>query len=217
MTIRVLLADDHALVREGLRSLLSDEADMEVVGEAEDGRSTVRLAAELTPDVVIMDVTMPDLNGIGATRKIMRKASGVRVLALSVHSDSRFVVRMIEAGASGYVPKGCSFEELCAAIRAVANGQTYLSPLIAGDVVRDYARRLSQSSSSEETGLTPREREVLQLLAEGKAAKEVGALLGVSTKTVSSHRRRMMVKLGIHSLAGLVRYAIRQGIASLER
>ncbi len=213
MTIRVLLADDHAIVREGLRSLLSDEADMEVVGEAEDGRSTVRLAAELTPDVVIMDVAMPDLNGIGATHKIMCETPGVRVLALSIHSDSRFVRRMLEVGASGYVPKGCSFQELCMAIRAVAKGQTYLSPAIAGDVLGIL---LPPSSPAEQTALTPRQREVLQLLAEGKCAKEISVLLGISPKTVSSHRRHIMAKLGIRSLAGLVRYAIQHGIASLE-
>lgn len=216
MSIRILLADDHEVVREGLRALLANERDLEVVGEAENGRTAVRLARELMPDVVIMDVTMPGLNGIEATRQITSLGPSVNVLALSMHSDSRFVAQMLIAGASGYLPKGCSFAELCEAIQAVASNQTYLSPKIAGAVVRDYVRRSFASRSSALTVLTQREREVLQLLAEGKTSKRVASLLGISPKTVSTHRRHVMKKLGIDSLAGLVKYAIHEGLTSLE-
>jgi len=215
MSIRILLADDHKIVREGLRALLEKQPGMEVIAEAEDGRTTVRLARELSPDVVIMDVAMPDLNGIGATDQIIAEAPDVKVVALSMHSDRRFVMEMFKAGASGYLLKDCAFEELARAVRAVAAGQTYLSPGIAGVVIKDYVRRLSETNSAFSI-LTSREHEVLQLLAEGKSTKQIASRLHVSVKTVETHRRHIMEKLDIHSVAELTKYAIREGLTPLE-
>lgn len=216
MTVRIILADDHNIVREGLRSLIEKETDLEVVGEANDGRKAVHLAGELKPDLVIMDVSMPELNGIEATRQITRDMPDIKVLALSMHSDKRFVAGILKAGAAGYLLKDCAFEEMAGAIKAVAGGGTYLSPGVAGAVVQDYVRRLSDSDSSPSTVLTPREREVVQLLAEGKSTKQVAARLHVSVKTVETHRRQVMEKLDIHSVAALTKYAIREGMTILE-
>ncbi len=212
MSIGVLLADDHRIIRQGLRSLLEKQPDMEVVAEAENGRTAVQLARRLSPDVVVMDIAMPDLNGIEATQQIIAEAPGVKIVALSMHSDKRFVARMLKAGASGYLLKDCAFEELARAIRTVAVNQIYLSPGIAGVVVEDFVRHVSETDSS----LTPREREVLQLLAEGSSTKEIAARLQVSVKTVETHRRHIMEKLDIHTIAELTKYAIRQGLTSLE-
>ena len=215
MSIRVLLADDHKIVREGLRSLLEKEPGMKVIGEAENGRRALSLARELSPDVVVIDVAMPDLNGIEATRQLMTRSPGVRVVALSMHSDRRFVAEMLRAGASGYLLKDCAFEELAQAIRTVAEDQTYLSPRIAAPVIKDYVNRLSVSYSSAYSTLTPREREVLQLLAEGKTTKEIASRLHISVKTVETHRRKIMGKLDIGSIAELTKYAIREGLTPL--
>jgi two-component system response regulator NreC len=215
--VKIILADDHNIVREGLRSLIEKELGMEVVGEADNGRTTVRLAMELKPDMIIMDVSMPDLNGIEATRQITREFPDMKVLALSMHSDKRFVAGILKAGASGYLLKDCAFEEMAGAIRAVADGGTYLSPGVAGAVIQDYVRRLSDSDTPMVTStLTPREREVLQLLAEGNSTKEVATRLNVSIKTVETHRRQLMDKLDIHSIAALTKYAIREGLTALE-
>jgi DNA-binding NarL/FixJ family response regulator len=216
MAIRVVLADDHQMVRDGLRSLIEDAPDMEVIAEAEDGRRAVELALELRPDVVVMDVAMPDLNGIEAAAKITSEAPNVRVVGLSVHSDRRFVQGMLSAGASGYVLKDAAFEELEDALRAAAAGRVYLSPDVAGVVVEGFVRSASPSPSSPFEVLTPREREVLQLLAEGKRTKEIASILGVSVKTVESHRSRTMKKLDVHSVAELTKYAIREGLTTLE-
>ena len=217
MKVRIILADDHNIVREGLRSLIEKELGMEVVGEADNGRTTVKLAMDLKPDMIIMDVSMPDLNGIEATRQITHELPDIKVLALSMHSDKRFVAGILKAGASGYLLKDCAFEEMAGAIRAVADGGTYLSPGVAGAVIQDYVRRLSDSDTPMVTStLTPREREVLQLLAEGNSTKEVAARLNVSIKTVETHRRQLMDKLDIHSIAALTKYAIREGLTALE-
>ncbi len=216
MTARVLIADDHGIVREGLRTLIERESDMEVVAEAEDGAEAVRVALEVAPNVVIMDIAMPELNGMEATRRIVAEAPGVKVLALSMHSDKRFVAEILKAGASGYLLKDCAFEELARAIRAVVAGQTYLSPAIAGIVAEGYVRRLSASDSSAFSVLTPREREVLQLMAEGWPTKRIASRLHVSVKTVETHRRQIMQKLDIHSVAELTKYAVREGLTSLE-
>jgi DNA-binding NarL/FixJ family response regulator len=189
---------------------------MEVVGEAENGREAVRLARELSPDLVIMDVTMPDLNGIDATRIITSGSNNTKVIALSMYSDKQFVQGMIQAGASGYLLKDCAFEELVSAIQAVIQGDTYLSPGIAGIVVQDYLTKLTTDRSSADTVLTNREREVLQLIAEGNSTKEIAARLTVSVKTVETHRRQIMEKLGIFSIAELTKYAIREGLTSLH-
>jgi len=216
MSIRILLADDHKITREGLRSLLDKQQDMEVVGEAEDGRTAVTLVRELVPSVVIMDVSMPDLNGIEAARQIVDQFPDVKIIALSMHSDTLFVTEMLKSGTSGYLLKDCAFEELALAIRAVVAGKTYLSPSVSGIVVDDYLHRLSRADFSDSEVLTDREREVLQLLAEGKSTKQIALKLHISVKTVETHRRQIMNKLDIHTVAELTKYAIRKGLTSLE-
>ena len=216
MTIRILLADDHKITREGLRSLLDKQQDMEVVGEAEDGRTAVTLVRELVPSVVIMDVSMPDLNGVEAARQIVGQSPDVKIIALSMHSDTLFVTEMLKSGASGYLLKDCAFEELALAIRAVVAGKTYLSPSVSGIMVDDYLHRLSKADFSDSEVLTDREREVLQLLAEGKSTKQIALKLHISVKTVETHRRQIMNKLDIHTVAELTKYAIRKGLTSLE-
>jgi DNA-binding NarL/FixJ family response regulator len=210
------LADDHKITRQGLRSLLEQQPDMEVVGEAEEGRTAVRLAKELSPDVIIMDVSMPDLNGIEATRQIVNRSPTTKVVALSMHSDTLFVSEMLKSGASGYMLKDCAFEELERAIRTVVAGRTYLSPSISGVVVDDYLHRLMKGDSGGEDVLTHREKEVLQLVAEGKSTKRIALDLHVSIKTVETHRRQIMEKLDLHSVAELTKYAIRKGYTLLE-
>ncbi|MHC4618464.1 MAG: response regulator [Planctomycetota bacterium] len=216
MTIRILLADDHKITRQGLRSLLEKEPDMQVVAEAEEGRTAVRLVSEIQPHVVIMDVSMPDLNGMEATRQITNESPDVKVIALSMHSDNLFATEMLKSGASGYLLKDCAFEELARAIRTVVAGKTYLSPTISSVVVDDYLHRLSKADFSASEILTSREREVLQLLAEGKSTKQIALKLHISAKTVETHRRQIMDKLDIYSVAELTKYAIRKGFTSLE-
>lgn len=215
---RVLLADDHKIVRDGLRSLLQGHPLVQVIGEAENGRAAVAMARELRPEIVIMDIGMPQLNGVDATRKIVSESPHVRVIALSMHSDRRFVGEMLQSGASGYLLKDSAFEELAEAIDTVSEGRVYLSKGITGVVVQDYVRRLQHPASTPPpvSKLSPREREVLQLAAEGKSTKEIAACLDLSVKTVETHRRQVMEKLGIYNLAGLIKFAIREGLASLE-
>ena len=216
MSIRILLADDHKITRQGLRSLLDEQPDMEVVAEVEEGRTAVRLARELVPNVVIMDVSMPDLNGMEATRQIVAEFPNIKIIALSMHSDSLFVTEMLRSGASGYLLKDCAFEELERAIRAVVADKTYLSPSISGVVVDDYLHRLSKADFSDSQVLSDREREVLQLMAEGNSTKQIALKLHISNKTVETHRRQIMNKLDIHTVAELTKYAIRKGLTSLE-
>ena len=216
MSIRILLADDHKITRQGLRSLLEKQPDLEVVAEAEEGRTAVDLVQELVPNVVIMDVSMPDLNGMEATRQIVAEFPNVKIIALSMHSDSLFVTEMLRSGASGYLLKDCAFEELERAIRTVMANKTYLSPGISGVVVDDYLHRLSRADFSNSEVLSDREREVLQLVAEGKSTKKIALKLHISTKTVETHRRQVMNKLDIHTVAELTKYAIRKGLTSLE-
>lgn len=216
MSIRILLADDHKIIREGLRSLLEKDPELEVIAEAGDGTTTVKLARKLKPEVVIMDITMPDLNGIEATRQIMAELLNVKVIALSMHSDRRFVVGMLKAGASGYLLKDCAFDELIHTVHTVVSNRIYLSPGITDIVVDDYLRQMSTTNSSVTSMLTNREREVLQLLAEGKTTKQIADHLYLSVKTIETHRRQIMVKLDIHSIAELTKYAIREGLTSLE-
>ncbi len=217
MSIRVLIADDHKIMLAGLRSLLEKQTDFEVVGEAENGRKAVQMAQEKTPDVVVMDVSMPDLNGIEATMQIVESLPGTRVIALSMHSDKRFVMGMLRAGASGYLLKDCASQELANAIVQVAGGKKYLSPEITGVVIDDF---LLGGSSEEVTTaaspLSPREREVLQLIAEGWSTKQIASHLYVSIKTIETHRRQIMRKLDLHAIADLTKYAIREGLTSIE-
>jgi two-component system, NarL family, response regulator NreC len=214
--IRVLIADDHKIIRDGLKTLVEKESEMEVVAEAENGRETIRLAQKFNPNIVIMDVTMPDMNGIEATRKIREENSKIRVIALSMHSDRRYVLGMLEAGAAGYLLKDSAFDELVEAIRQAADGKMYLSPRIADVVVKGYLDKASGTSHASNSMLTPREREVLQLLAEGMAAKEIATHISVSVKTVETHRRNMMIKLDLRSIAELTKYAVREGLVSIE-
>jgi len=217
MGIRILIADDHKITREGLCSLLENEKDMEVIAEAEDGRSAVRLVREVSPDVVIMDVSMPDLNGIVACRRVLSESKNVKVIGLSMHSDTLFIAEMLKSGASGYLLKDCAFEELARAIRAVYNGKSYLSPRISGIVIEDYLHKLSKGKVKDKSDvLTERESEILQLLAEGKSTKQIALKLHISVKTVETHRRQIMNKLDIHTVAELTKYAIRKGLTTLE-
>jgi DNA-binding NarL/FixJ family response regulator len=216
VSIRIVLADDHKIVRDGLRSLLDSQDGMTVIAEAENGRATVDLALELRPDVVVMDVGMPDLNGMEATRQIVQQDPGIRVVALSMHSDKRFVEGMLAAGAMGYVLKDAAFEALATAIRTVVEEGPYLHPKVAGVVVSDYVSRLPLAQEADGPALTPREREVLQLLAEGNSTKQIAGQLDVSVKTIETHRSRIMEKLDMRSIAELTKYAIREGLTSLE-
>ncbi len=215
MKIRVLLADDHVMMRGGLRMVLEQHAELAVVGEAEDGRETVRLVKKLSPDVVVMDIAMPDMNGIEATRQIIEERPDVKVIALSMHSDRHFVSEMLKAGATAYLLKQCAVDELITAIKTVLKNQTYLSPCISGVVVDNFVRNTSKTESGAFSYLSDREREVLQLVAEGKTSKEIASQLNLSIKTVEAHRMNIMEKLNIHTVAELTKYAIREGLSSL--
>jgi len=216
MSINILLAEDHIVVREGLRNTIEKNSNLKVVGEASDGIETVQLAQKLAPDVIIMDITMPNLNGIEATREIVGKVPGTKVIALSMHAEDHFVIEMLKAGASGYLVKQSASSEMLMAIHAVVKGQTFLSPFVTGPVIKGF---LADSSATPQTGiaiLAPREREVLQLLAEGKSTKEIGNLLNIAATTVETHRRQIKEKLHIDSMAGLVKFAVREGLVSLD-
>ena len=215
MCIRVVLADDHKIMREGLCSLLRNDPRVEIAGVAEDGRSAVQMAREQKPDVVVMDVAMPDLNGIEAARKIKAEMPDVRILALSMHSDKRYISNMLQAGASGYLLKDCAFKELVQAIHTVARRQVYLSPSIAALVTEDYVRQLIARDASPAAVLSPKEREVLQLMSEGHSTKQIAADLNLSVKTIETHRQQIMEKLDLHSIAELTKFAVREGLTSL--
>ncbi len=217
MNVRLLLADDHAMMREGLKSLIGKESDLSVVAEASNGKETLELARKSGVHVVVMDVAMPDLNGIEATRKLLKTNPNIKVVALSGHANREFVREMLKAGASAYVLKSRAYEELVRAIREVTKGKKYLSPDIARGVVDEYVG-ISSSISKQPAFvvLTDREREALQLIAEGKSTKEVAGALKVSVKTVETHRRNIMEKLNLHSVAEITKYAIREGITSVD-
>ncbi|MEJ5369969.1 MAG: response regulator transcription factor [Bryobacteraceae bacterium] len=206
--IRILLADDHSMVRQGFRRILEAQEEFEIAGEASDGRQAVELAQQLRPDVVVMDVAMPGLNGIEATRRICESSPRTRVLALSMHRDSVYVREILRAGARGYLLKDAFDADLVAAVRAVARGEGYIAPAVADCVLADYRQHVTDPIDL----LTPREREVLQLIAEGKTNKEIASLLNLSVYTVDAHRGRIMEKLNLHSTGELVRFALRKGI-----
>jgi len=215
MSIKIILADDHNMIRDGLQSMIEKETDFRIIGQASNGRQTVQLAQELNPDIVIMDISMPDLNGIDATRQIKEMNKHVKIIALSVHSETSFVRQMLKAGASGYLVKHSEFKELVEAIRIVARDQLYLSPHISQQLVQDYLKYLPVNESNVFTKLSPREREILQMLAEGKTKQEIADILFLSVKTIDSHRQNIMNKLNISTFSDLVRYAIREGITEL--
>ena len=215
--IRVLLADDHALFREGLRLILESQDDLEVIGEAASGNEAVRQARSMQPDVVVMDLTMPDGGGFEATEVISKELPQTHVLVLTMHDTQEYFFRLLQAGASGYVVKGAHKADLLAAIRAVASGGVYLYPTVAKQLVGDYLRQARQGAAADQLAtLTEREREVLQLLAEGKTGREIADVLVLSPATVERHRANLMAKLGLHSRAELIKYALRRGLIQID-
>ncbi len=216
MAVRILIADDHKIVRDGLKALLESEGDFEVIGEAGTGQDAIRLIRKLEPDVAVVDIGMPELNGIEVTRKMVSAQPQLKVVALTMHADRRFVAGMLHAGAAAYVLKEAAFEELINAIRSVISGQTYLSRAITDVVVDDYRKLIEAGEDGGLQQLSPREREVLQLLAEGKKTAQIADLLHVSVKTVETHRTNTMKKLGLNNIADLTRFAIKEGLIFVD-
>jgi DNA-binding NarL/FixJ family response regulator len=214
-TIRILLADDHTILRDGIRSLLEDEPDMEVIGEAEDGHAAVKLTAQLGPDVVVMDIAMPLLNGLEATRQIKRNNPQVKVLILTMHENEEYIRQVLATGAMGYILKDAAARELLGAIRAVHRGEAVLSPAITRLVIEDYLRWGEPQAEPISNGLSAREREVLQLIAEGYTNKQIGEILCISVKTVQAHRNNLMQKLDLHDRGELIKYAIQKKIIEI--
>lgn len=215
--IRLLLADDHAVVRSGLRLLLESQPDMFIIGEAENGTEAIRRVAELRPDVVLMDIEMPGMNGIDATRRIKIESPATAVVALTMYEDDQYFFEMLRAGASGYVPKRAAPDELVSAIRAVSRGEVFLYPSLAGRLVQDYLqRREVEEQEPPADDLTPREQEVLTLIAQGLSNGEIADQLFISAKTVDRHRENIMRKLNLHNRVDLVKYALRKGLIDLE-
>jgi DNA-binding NarL/FixJ family response regulator len=215
MKTRIVLADDHAIFRAGLRSLLNKYKDLQIIGEVQNGRDAVRQVGSLRPDIVVMDLTMSDLNGVEATRQIVRDCPQTRVLCLTMHDTLEHVVEVLLAGAHGYVLKDGDIHELIMAVRTIARGQYYLSPEISGLVIRDYMTKLAESSRSAVSELSEREREILQLLVEGCSSSKIAEKLFVSIKTVATHRQSIMMKLNVDSLAELTKYALREGVTTV--
>lgn len=213
--IRVLLADDHKLVRAGIRSLLERMPGLEVVAEASDGREAIHFVEQYDPQVVLMDLAMPELNGIEATRHLTKKFLNVRVIILSIYSDEEHVYQSLRAGAAGYLMKGAATDELELAIRSVARGETYLSPPVSRPVIMEYIRRTNVGLNPRE-GLSPRQTQILKLIAEGETTKQVALHLGISVKTVETHRSALMKRIGVRDVAGLVRYAVKVGLVDLH-
>lgn len=213
--MKILLVDDHGIVRQGLQAMLEKHNDIEVVGQAEDGQKALSLVQKLKPDIVIMDVTMPVLNGSEATRQIVERFPDVKVIALSIHSEQRFVANMLKAGASGYIVKECLFDEFIQAVRTVDEGSIYLSPDVEEVVVDDYVKRVVKGPEGRSLPLKSREKKVLKLLAEGRTTKQIASEMHVSPKTIESDRRQIMEKLDIHSIAELTKFALREGLTSV--
>ncbi|WP_224984520.1 response regulator transcription factor [Geomonas agri] len=216
MKMKILIADDHAIVRQGLRALIDKEDDMMVSAEAGTGAEAIKLTREECPDIIVMDISMPDTNGIDATRSITAAFPDVKVLALSMESDRRFVVEVLKAGANGYVLKDAAFSELATAIRAVAAGETYLPSRVTTLLIKEYLQRIPEDVPATYENLSTREREILQLIANGSNAKEIAFAFGVSVKTVENQRHSIMKKLDLFSIAELTKYAVRQGLTSLK-
>ena len=214
MKARIIVADDHKILREGLRSMLEKTHGFDVVAEAENGFQTVQAARKHKPEIIIMDITMPDMNGIEATRQILKDLPSTKIIGLSMHSDKKFVTEMLEAGASGYLLKDCAFEELTRAVQTVLSNRLYVSPDIAGEIIKSNIQ--SVLDGVRPLMLTSKEREVLQLIAEGRSTKEIAGLLNVSVKTIETHRVNIMEKLKVYSVAELTKFAIREGLTSLD-
>lgn len=217
MPIKILLVDDHHIMRQGLRVILESQSNLEVIAEAGNGREAIQKVQETKPDMMIIDISMPEMNGMEATKQIHEIAEDIKVIVLSVHSDKQFVAVMLKAGASGYLLKDCVKDELISAIDIVNRGQKYLSPQITGSVLEDYKRFLNYETQDVFTALTKREREVLQLLAEGRNTKQIASDLFISVKTVETHRQKMMNKLEIYNIPDLVKYAIQQGVIDISQ
>lgn len=215
VTIKVLLADDHKIVREGIFYILDREEDIDVVGQAEDGKSTVQMALKLLPDVILMDMGMPEMNGIEATGQIIAELPQCRVIILSMYSDKRFVTQALKVGAKGYILKGCASGELVQAIRAVANDEMYICSEILEVIVDNYVKESPGEIAKTTVELSPREREVLMLIADGKNTKEIAAIINIGIKTVETYRQQLMNKLNIFNIAVLTKYAVREGLTSL--
>jgi DNA-binding NarL/FixJ family response regulator len=213
--IRILIADDHALVRAGIRALLEKQPNMEVIAEANNGREAIALVRQLKPDVVLMDISMPDLNGLEAVRQLAKEFPKIPCIFLSMHADEEYVWRALQAGAAGYLVKGSSLVELNLAVNSVAAGGTYLSPEVSKYVISEYIRRVAGPRGTD-ANLTPRQREILQLIAEGKSTKQIALLLKISAKTVESHRTQLMKRLHAKDVASLVRHALRLGVVTLD-
>ncbi|MBN2590233.1 MAG: response regulator transcription factor [Sedimentisphaerales bacterium] len=214
--MKVLIADDHSIVREGLKSLIDKQKSMQVVGEAEDGQKAIDLTRELSPDIVIMDISMPNLNGIEATREILRHKPQIKIIILSMYTDKHIVKESLEAGAQGYILKSNLLDELLNAIKAIKANERYLSPRITGIVVEDYINLKANGKTKKQIELTSRERHIIQLIAEGKTIKEIARTINISPKTADANRRQIMNKLNIFNTAELTKYAIREKITSLE-
>lgn len=213
--MRVVLADDHSLVRAGIRALLASISDVEIVGEASNGAQVLDLLKTSPPDILLTDIAMEGMSGLEAAARVAKEFPDVRVIILSMYANEEYVCQAIQAGAAGYLLKDAEPDELERALRVVAAGGTYLTPAVSKHVIADYMRRVSGDKAPPEP-LTPRQREILRLIAEGKATKEIAAILGISTKTVETHRAQLMERLDIHEVAGLVRYALRAGIVKLD-
>ncbi len=216
MSVKILLVDDHKIILDGLRVLIEKQPGMEVVAEAENGRTALKLTGEFRPDVIVMDINMPDLDGIDATCQIVEEFPGTKVIAFSMYSDRQFVLGMLKAGVTGYLLKDHAFEELVRAIRTVVENKAYICPEIAGTLINGYKKTILREEDSALTALTNREREVLQLLAEGRPTRQIADGLNVSVKTVETHRRNIMGKLNIYSVAELTKLAIKEGLTSLH-
>jgi DNA-binding NarL/FixJ family response regulator len=213
--ITILIVDDHTLLRDGIRAILEEQPDITVVGQAEDGREAVRLASQLRPNVVLMDIAMPLLNGLEATRQIKREHPEINVLILTMYDHEEYFRQVLEVGASGYIIKRAAASELVAAIRAVNRGEAVLSPVITRLLLEDYLQRYSKKIESDPDALSPREREVLQLIAEGKTSREIAEIMHLSIKTIQSHRTSLMQKLDLHDRGELIKYAIQKKIIEL--
>lgn len=216
MSIRILIVDDHSITREGLKVLLNKMDNFEVVAEAENGRVALSLTRKVQPDVIVMDINMPDLNGVDASRQILAEFPQIKIIALSMYSDKSYVRGMLKSGVAGYLLKNCAFEELSTAIQTVMRNQTYLSPKISEIVRKEFIKMMSTGETGNTELLTDKEREVLQLIAEGRKTKEIAEQLHISVKTVEARRSKIMEKLNINNVAGLTKFAIREGLTSIE-